>query len=181
MKPIGFEGETMRKRIVGGLILGMVAVGLTGACKRFRERLRRRHVRTDGQDRYQGAGRSRAKRSAVTFPTPSISTSPALLPPHLGRTEPIAGCMTSGCMTWPRSQEKAGESLDEDSNTAFFKAAYHKLCITCHKEIKVKTWPCREPEGTDKPLPKSGRLPARNATPNKLLPPRGRQQFILSD
>jgi hypothetical protein len=56
-----------------------------------------------------------------------------------GLTEPIVGCMTSGChdATEP-PKRKAGEPADEAGSIAYYKNAYHKLCINCHKEIKVK-------------------------------------------
>jgi len=52
---------------------------------------------------------------------------------------PIAGCTTSGCHDITESPKKS-ERLQSDENLAdrYYKAGYHKLCITCHKEMKAQ-------------------------------------------
>ncbi len=47
--------------------------------------------------------------------------------------------MTSGCHDLTEApKKKAGEPAAEDAAIAYFKPAFHKLCITCHKDIKAK-------------------------------------------
>jgi Class III cytochrome C family len=53
--------------------------------------------------------------------------------------EPIQSCKTAGChdgVVAPTKAEK-GEDL-EDLKISYYKNAYHKLCITCHKDLKQK-------------------------------------------
>ena len=52
---------------------------------------------------------------------------------------PIAGCMTSGCHDITEAPKKS-ERLQSDENLAarYYKTAYHKMCINCHKEIKAQ-------------------------------------------
>jgi len=183
MRPIGLRGndeEAYRRRVDPG----MVAVGLIGACRHFRARHRRRHVRADGQNRYQSAGGNRGQAVGRGLPPcPAFRHCLRHLPPHLGANRTHHWLHDLRLPRLDRdSKKKPGEALDDDSNIAYFKAAYHKLCITCHKEIKVKNQALQRAVKTlDKPLPKSGRLPARSATPNKFLPRReGRQEFIYS-
>jgi hypothetical protein len=81
-----------------------------------------------------------AKRSPVEFPHSRHFDISCITCHHTwGRTEPVVGCMTSGChdLTEP-PKTKAGEPSGEDAAIAYFKSAYHKLCITCHKDIKAK-------------------------------------------
>jgi len=51
----------------------------------------------------------------------------------------IVGCMTSGCHDITKAPTKA-ERLQSDDDLAarYYKTAYHKMCITCHKEIKAE-------------------------------------------
>ena len=66
---------------------------------------------------------------------------------------PISGCMTSGChdiTEAPKRDEKA--QTDENLAIRYYKAAYHKMCITCHKEMKAQ----------NKQLEMSGRVLAEN-------------------
>ena len=52
---------------------------------------------------------------------------------------PIENCTTSGCHDGLESPIKAGGGkVDEDVLIAYFKTAYHRLCIGCHKEIKAE-------------------------------------------
>jgi hypothetical protein len=43
-------------------------------------------------------------------------------------------CTTSGCHDLVELPKKA----DPDEAILYYKNAYHELCITCHKKIKVK-------------------------------------------
>ena len=150
----------MRKRIVGGLILGMVAVGLIGGMQAFSGSASLEDMCVPmGKIVIKAPEGIEAKRSAVAFPHAQHFDITCVTCHHTwGRTEPITGCMTSGCHDLTEiPKKKPGEALDDDSNIAYFKAAYHKLCITCHKEIKVKNQALQRAVKTlDKPLPKSG-------------------------
>ena len=55
-----------------------------------------------------------------------------------GTTE-ITGCMTAGChdLTVPPLKEEIPDN-DEAPAGRYYKQAYHKLCIGCHKELSVK-------------------------------------------
>ena len=66
---------------------------------------------------------------------------------------PIQGCMTSGCHDITQAPTRE-EKLQSDDNLAmrYYKTAYHKMCITCHKEIKLQ----------NKELEMSGRALAEN-------------------
>ncbi len=53
-------------------------------------------------------------------------------------TEPITGCMTSGCHdldTLPRKEES--KTIDKNLAFRYYKSAYHGQCIGCHKSMKV--------------------------------------------
>jgi hypothetical protein len=52
---------------------------------------------------------------------------------------PIQSCQAEGCHNGVVAPTKAdkGEDLDELKIT-YYKNAYHKLCITCHKDLKLK-------------------------------------------
>lgn len=53
--------------------------------------------------------------------------------------EPIESCTTSGCHDGVESPIKAGQGkVDEDLLITYYKTAYHKMCISCHKEIKAQ-------------------------------------------
>ena len=52
---------------------------------------------------------------------------------------PIEGCTTSGCHDGVESPIKAGEGkVDEELLIAYYKTAYHRMCISCHKEIQAQ-------------------------------------------
>ena len=100
-----------------------------------------------------------AKRSAVDFPHARHFDIACITCHHTwGLTEPIAGCMTSGCHDVTEiSKPKPGERRDDEAGIAYFKAAYHKLCINCHKENKVKSLALQKALKTlNKPVPKTG-------------------------
>jgi hypothetical protein len=160
LKLIDLEGGTMMKRILGGLILGMVTVALIGGLQAISRAASPEDMCVPMDKIVIKAPEGiEAKRSAVAFPHAQHFDIACITCHHTwGRTEPIVGCMTSGCHDLAEiPKKKPGEPLDEDSNIAYFKAAYHKLCITCHKEIKVKNLALQRALKTlDKPLPKSG-------------------------
>ena len=54
-------------------------------------------------------------------------------------TEPIVGCMTSGCHdldTLPRIKDT--KAIDKDQAYRYYKNAYHSQCIGCHKTMKLE-------------------------------------------
>lgn len=62
---------------------------------------------------------------------------------------PIENCTTSDCHDGTESPIKAGGgTVDEDILINYFKTAYHRMCIGCHKEMKAE----------NKMLEKSGRV-----------------------
>ena len=69
------------------------------------------------------------------------------------KTTPIVGCETSGChdvYESPKTAEKG--QVDKDLAARYYKTAYHKMCINCHKELKAQ----------NEQLEKSGRVLAEN-------------------
>ena len=53
--------------------------------------------------------------------------------------EPIANCTTSGCHDLDTSPTKSqNKSTNPELAMAYYKTAYHKLCITCHKQINAE-------------------------------------------
>jgi hypothetical protein len=53
--------------------------------------------------------------------------------------EPIVSCTTSGCHDGVESPIKAGQGkVDEDLLIAYYKTAFHKMCISCHREMKAQ-------------------------------------------
>ena len=52
---------------------------------------------------------------------------------------PIENCTTSGCHDGVETPIKAGGGkVDEDTLINYYKTAYHKMCIGCHKEIRAE-------------------------------------------
>jgi hypothetical protein len=52
---------------------------------------------------------------------------------------PIENCTTSGCHDGTASPIKAGGGkVDEEILIIYYKTAYHRMCIGCHKEIKAQ-------------------------------------------
>ena len=54
-------------------------------------------------------------------------------------TEPIVGCMTSGCHdldVLPRKEDS--KVIDKAQAYRYYKNAYHGQCIGCHKTMKMK-------------------------------------------
>jgi len=79
-------------------------------------------------------------KSAVEFPHPTHFDFSCQTCHHKWDKEtPIGGCSTSGCHDIAEAPKKS-EKLKSDENLAarYYKTAYHKLCITCHKEMKAQ-------------------------------------------
>lgn len=54
-------------------------------------------------------------------------------------TEIIKGCTTADCHDVALSPLKSGENNpDPVQEIRYYKTAYHKMCIGCHKEIKIQ-------------------------------------------
>ncbi len=54
-------------------------------------------------------------------------------------TEPIAGCMTSGCHELDTAVKRSKNGkVDPDEAILYYKKAYHYKCIGCHKDLKKK-------------------------------------------
>jgi hypothetical protein len=52
---------------------------------------------------------------------------------------PIETCTTSGCHDGVESPIKAGGGrVDEDELIGYYKTAYHRMCIRCHREIRAQ-------------------------------------------
>jgi hypothetical protein len=72
--------------------------------------------------------------------------------------ENIQGCMTSGChdqKSAPKTTE--GYLSYSDVSIKYFKYAYHKSCIACHKEIRAKNLAmAKSYQVLNEPLPSSG-------------------------
>jgi len=76
-----------------------------------------------------------AKRSAVEFPHAVHFDYNCQVCHHTWEKEPeILGCQTSGChdLTQTPAKDEKRPAL------AFFKNAYHEMCIGCHKGIKAE-------------------------------------------
>jgi hypothetical protein len=153
-------GGTMTKHKTVWLILVVAAVGLIGGVQAFSGAAGPADMCIPmGKIVIKAPEGAQAKRSAVDFPHAQHFDIACITCHHTwGRTEPIVGCMTSGCHDLTEvAKPKPGERRDDEANIAYFKAAYHKLCINCHKETKVKNLALQRAVKTlDKPLPKSG-------------------------
>jgi hypothetical protein len=143
-----------------GLILVVAAVGLMGAVQVFSGAAPPEDMCVPmGKIVLKAPEGVQAKRSAVDFPHARHFDIACIACHHTwGLTEPIAGCMTSGCHDVTEiAKPKAGEPRDDESSIAYFRAAFHRLCINCHKETKVKNLAQQKAiRKLDKPLPKTG-------------------------
>ncbi len=54
--------------------------------------------------------------------------------------EKIVSCTTSGCHDVFKLSEKKEKMADADLSVKYYRTAFHKLCIGCHKAIKTKDW-----------------------------------------
>ncbi len=74
--------------------------------------------------------------------------------------EPIVGCMTQGCHDLEKMPAKeAGKNVDPVLKMRYFKNAFHKQCIGCHRQIKLNN---KKLEMTKAGI--EGRLPATGPT-----------------
>ena len=93
-------------------------------------------------------------RPAVEFPHPAHFDFNCQTCHHKWDKEtPVVGCMTSGChdiTEAPKRDEKA--QTDENIADRYYKTAFHKMCITCHKDMKAQ----------NKKMEMSGRVLAEN-------------------
>lgn len=82
-----------------------------------------------------------AKRSEVTFRhTVHFSYNCRECHHKWSGKEPITGCATSGCHDLDKAPktEEGKPSKDPLLQARYYKNAYHKMCIGCHKEIKMQ-------------------------------------------
>ena len=120
----------MRRSVVA--ILTVTAIGLLGAIQGFSSA----GSKTDmcvpmGAIALKAPEGVESKRSAVEFPHARHFDVACVTCHHTwGRTEPIAGCMTSGCHDLAElPKRKPGEPADADAAIMYFKNAFHKSCI----------------------------------------------------
>ena len=81
-----------------------------------------------------------AVRPAVQFPHPTHFSYNCQTCHHQWEQDaPIVSCTTSGCHdgTVAPTRSKKG-AVDPDEALAYYKTAFHKMCIGCHKEIKIE-------------------------------------------
>ena len=81
-----------------------------------------------------------ATRSAVPFPHGTHFVYTCNTCHHQWEMDgPIENCTTSGCHDGIESPVKAGGGkVDEDMLINYYKTAYHRLCIGCHREIRAE-------------------------------------------
>jgi hypothetical protein len=150
----------MIKRKMGWVVLGVFAAGLVGGIQAFSGTTSNEEMCVPmGVIALKAPEEVKAQRSEVKFPHARHFDVNCITCHHTwGLTEPIAGCMTSGCHDEVQApKRKAGEQADAGSSIAYFKNAYHKLCITCHKQMKAKNLELQKSlAGLNKKLPKTG-------------------------
>ncbi len=101
------------------------------------------------------------QRSAVQFPH-SVHFNYSCKQCHhkWNGTEPVVGCMTQGCHDLAQLPKKeANKKIDPDLKMRYFKTAFHKQCIGCHRAIKLNN---KKLEMTRAGI--DGRLPATGPT-----------------
>jgi hypothetical protein len=150
----------MGKRSLGLVVLGVMAIGLLGAAQVFSGAAAKEEMCVPmGKIELKAPDGVESKRASVEFPHARHFDIACTTCHHTwGRTEPITGCMTSGCHDLAELPKKsAGEKVAEDDLMAYYKTAYHKQCIGCHKENKVKIAALEKSmQALKKPLPKTG-------------------------
>ena len=81
-----------------------------------------------------------ATRPAVQFPHPAHFSYNCQTCHHQWEMDaPIVSCTTSGCHdgTVAPTRSKKGV-VDEEAAVAYYKTAFHKRCIGCHREMKIE-------------------------------------------
>lgn len=150
----------MTKRKMGWIVLGFFAAGLIGGMQAVSGTAATEDMCVPmGAIALKAPEGVKAQRSPVNFPhAQHFDISCGTCHHTWGRTEPIVGCMTSGCHDVAEvPKRKAGEPADEGAGITYFKTAYHKLCITCHKEMKAKNLELQKSlTPLSKKLPKTG-------------------------
>lgn len=148
------------KRKMGWVALGFLAAGLIGGMQAVYGTAATEDMCVPmGTIVLKAPEGVKTQRSAVSFPHAKHFDASCVTCHHTwGRTEPIVGCTTSGCHDVTEiPARKAGEPVDEGADMAYFKNAYHKLCITCHKDMKIKNLELqRSLTPLSKKLPKTG-------------------------
>jgi hypothetical protein len=81
-----------------------------------------------------------AKRPPVNFPHSTHFGFNCLTCHHKWEMdESIVSCTTSGCHDAVASPVKSGKGkVDEDQLINYYKTAFHKMCISCHREMKAQ-------------------------------------------
>ncbi len=150
----------MTKRKTGWVVLGFLAAGLIGGMQAFSgtEAIEEMCVPM-GTIALKAPEDVKSQRSAVNFPHARHFDVSCVTCHHTwGLTEPIVGCMTSGCHDVAEvPKRKDGEPAGQGAGIDYYKNAYHKLCINCHKEMKVKNLELQKSlTSSSKKLPKTG-------------------------
>ncbi|MGE5255727.1 MAG: cytochrome c3 family protein [Hyphomicrobiales bacterium] len=131
----------MMKRNISRVLLAMAVTGLLGGAQAISGAGATEDMCVPmGKIALKSPEGVQAKRSPVEFPHARHFDISCVTCHHTwGRTEPVVGCMTSGCHDLTEApKKKAGEPAGEEASINYFKPAYHKLCITCHRDIKAK-------------------------------------------
>ncbi|MCP4687709.1 MAG: cytochrome c3 family protein [Desulfobacterales bacterium] len=71
---------------------------------------------------------------------------------------PVSGCSASGChdLTGPQKNDKS-KRASSAGEARYFKKAYHKLCLACHRRLKRQRKEMeRSRTAATKPAPKTG-------------------------
>jgi hypothetical protein len=136
MTEISKRRDDMRRSVVA--ILTVTAIGLLGATQEFSLAGSKDDMCVPmGSIVLKAPAGAQPKRSAVTFPhARHFDVACATCHHTWGRTEPITGCMTSGCHDLAEPPKR--KPGDEDAAALYFKNAFHTSCIGCHKQIKAK-------------------------------------------
>ena len=150
----------MMKRKLGWVVLGVFTAGLIGGIQAFSGSTASEEMCLPmGVIVLKAPEGVQSQRSEVKFPHSRHFDVSCVTCHHTwGLTDSIVGCMTSGChdATEP-PKRKAGQPADEESSSAYFKNAYHKLCINCHKQLKAKNLELQKSlAGLNKKLPATG-------------------------
>lgn len=83
----------------------------------------------------EAPGDVEARRAPVDFPHGQHFDFKCMTCHHTwDKSAEINGCMTAGC----HDLEKAPKNTKDNQSIAYYKKAFHTLCIGCHKEIKAK-------------------------------------------
>jgi hypothetical protein len=150
----------MGKRGVVLAVLGIVAIGLLGAVRVYSGSAAKDEMCVPmGKIELKAPDGAESKRAAVEFPHARHFDIACVTCHHTwDRSEPVAGCMTSGCHDLAELPKRsAGEKVDEDALMTYFKTAYHKQCIGCHKEMKAKAVAAEKSlQALKKPAAKTG-------------------------